>query len=62
MSNGALRPDHAGESVRLLGWAHKVRDLGGVLFVDLRDRGGLVQCVLDPNAFEGLEAIRNECC
>ncbi|RYG87922.1 aspartate--tRNA ligase [bacterium] len=62
MSNGALRPAHAGESVRLLGWAHKVRDLGGVLFVDLRDRGGLVQCVLDPNAFEGLDALRNECC
>ena len=62
MSSGALRPQHAGESVRLLGWAHKVRDLGGVLFVDLRDRGGLVQCVLDPNALTALETIRNECC
>lgn len=62
MSSGAPRPEHAGSQVRLLGWAHKVRDLGGVLFVDLRDRGGLVQCVFDPQAFTNLETIRNECC
>ncbi len=62
LSSGAPRPDHAGERVRLLGWAHKVRDLGGVLFVDLRDRGGIVQLVLDPGSLAGLEAIRNECC
>ena len=60
--NGALRPTDAGASVRLLGWAQKVRDLGGVLFVDLRDRTGIVQLVLDPQSLEGLDAIRNECC
>ena len=62
MSCGAARAEHAGQTVRLLGWAHKVRDLGGVLFVDLRDRGGLVQCVINPGLFTGLEAIRNESC
>ncbi len=62
MSNGAPRPQHAGQTVRLLGWAHKVRDLGGVLFVDLRDRGGLVQCVFNPGTFNNLETLRNESC
>ena len=62
VSNGALRVTDAGADVRLLGWAQKVRDLGGVLFVDLRDRTGIVQLVFDPQSLAGLEAIRNECC
>jgi len=59
---GAVRLQHVGSSVSLTGWAHKVRDLGGVLFVDLRDRTGLVQLTIDPSAFPDLAGIRPECC
>jgi aspartyl-tRNA synthetase len=44
---GALRPDDVGADVVLLGWVHRVRDLGGLLFVDVRDRGGVTQVVVD---------------
>ena len=46
---GALRADDVGADVVLLGWVHRVRDLGGVTFIDIRDRGGVSQVVVREN-------------
>ena len=46
---GALRAEDVGADVVLLGWVHRVRDLGGLLFIDLRDRAGLTQIVFDKD-------------
>ncbi len=46
---GALRARDAGQRVRLGGWVHRTRNLGGLVFVDLRDRAGIVQVSFDPN-------------
>src|SRR6187402_291034 len=52
-----------GQRVTLFGWAHRRRDHGGVIFIDLRDREGLVQVVCDPDraeTFEKADRVRNE--
>jgi aspartyl-tRNA synthetase len=59
---GALRPADAGKDVRLGGWVHRKRDLGGLLFVDLRDHYGITQLVINPGspAFALFERLRAE--
>jgi len=60
---GHLNASNAGQTVTLCGWAHRRRDHGGVIFVDLRDRHGLAQVVFDPDnakAFAVAEGIRSE--
>jgi aspartyl-tRNA synthetase len=59
---GALRATDIGQKVRLSGWCHRIRDHGGLLFIDLRDHYGLTQCVADPDspAFETVETLRSE--
>ncbi|UTD29412.1 aspartate--tRNA ligase [Bradyrhizobium sp. WD16] len=59
---GALRAANIDETVRLSGWCHRIRDHGGVLFIDLRDHYGLTQCVADPDspAFREAEKLRSE--
>jgi aspartyl-tRNA synthetase len=59
---GALREGHIDQTVRLSGWCHRIRDHGGVLFIDLRDHYGLTQCVADPDspAFKDAEKLRSE--
>lgn len=59
---GALRASEIGETARLSGWCHRIRDHGGVLFIDLRDHYGLTQVVVDPDspAFKLAETVRSE--
>jgi aspartyl-tRNA synthetase len=59
---GALRDSDIDQTVRLSGWCHRIRDHGGVLFIDLRDHYGLTQCVADPDspAFKDAEKLRSE--
>ena len=59
---GALREGDIGKAVRLSGWCHRIRDHGGVLFIDLRDHYGLTQVVADPDspAFKLAETLRSE--
>jgi len=59
---GALTLAEDGADVRLSGWCHRIRDHGGLLFIDLRDHYGLTQCVVDPDspAFGEAEKLRSE--
>ncbi len=62
-SGGTLRADDIGTEVTLAGWVHTRRDHGGLIFLDLRDRSGLVQAVVDPStpeAFKLAEEVRPE--
>jgi aspartyl-tRNA synthetase len=63
-SCGALRAADVGATVRLSGWVHRVRDHGGLLFIDMRDHYGLTQIVADPDspAFPEAERVRAEWC
>src|SRR5579862_4600102 len=59
---GALREGDIGIEARLSGWCHRIRDHGGVLFIDLRDHYGITQVVADPDspAFKIAETLRSE--
>jgi len=60
---GLLNEEHVGQQVVLCGWAHRRRDHGGVIFIDLRDREGIAQIVFDPDAkqsFALAETVRSE--
>jgi aspartyl-tRNA synthetase len=61
---GDLRPEMVGEKVALTGWVAARRDHGGVLFLDVRDAGGIVQVVVDPAAVSGTDvnSVRSEFC
>ncbi len=59
-----LNAAHVGQTVRLAGWVHRVRDHGGVLFIDLRDHYGMTQVLADPDSpvFAEVERVRSEWC
>lgn len=62
---GNINADYIEQEVTLCGWVNRVRDMGGVIFLDLRDREGVVQVVYDPDlpeVFDAATSLRNEFC
>ena len=62
---GNITAEHLEQTVTLNGWVNKRRDLGGVIFLDLRDREGVIQVVFDPDVedvFQAANKVRNEYC
>ena len=60
---GLVTPEHVGDDLTLCGWVDRRRDHGGVIFIDLRDREGVVQVVFDPDnaaAFHLADGVRSE--
>ena len=59
-----LNKTNVGSDVRLAGWVHRIRDHGGVLFIDLRDHYGVTQVLCDPDSpvFSEMEKVRSELC
>ncbi|MGM9899476.1 MAG: OB-fold nucleic acid binding domain-containing protein, partial [Bacilli bacterium] len=62
INNNALRLSNVGETHVLVGWCAKKRNLGGLLFIDLRDRYGITQLVVNPDSscYEVASSVRNE--
>ena len=62
---GQLRQSHVGQQVTLCGWVNRRRDLGSLIFIDMRDREGIVQVFFDPDRADALKLaseLRNEFC
>ena len=61
-NNGSLRISDVGKEVILAGWVSKVRNLGGLIFIDLRDRSGIAQIVCKPDnkCYSAMENVKNE--
>lgn len=62
---GQLNQSHVGQQVTLCGWVNRRRDLGSLIFIDMRDREGIVQVFFDPDrqdAFQLASELRNEFC
>ena len=64
MMCGDVRAEHVGQVIVLQGWVHTVRDHGGLIFVDMRDRAGLAQVIVNPatvpQAFSVASGLRDE--